>query len=89
MTPTIRLSVRQHSLLYMDVVDVGTTPQTQMLGAELMVGRTVSVTGVLLAELREFCDRDDDPAEHRVYLRLMRKAKATLPPVANLGRGNP
>jgi hypothetical protein len=74
----MRLTERQHSLLYMDVVEVGATPGTQMLAAELMVGRTIHVTGVLMAELGEFCDRDQDPAEHRVYLRLMTKAKAAL-----------
>ena len=74
MTATIRVTKRQHSLLSMDVVDIGTTPETQPIADELERGRTLAVTATLLAELREFCDRDDDPIERAAYRHLYAKA---------------
>jgi len=58
----------------MDIIDVGTTPETQPIADELQAGQTLTVSSVLLFELREFADRDDDPTEHAAYRRLLRKA---------------
>ena len=76
--PCITLSRQEHSLLEMDIIDVGTTPESEPIAEELRQGRLVHVTPALLAELREFADRDDDPREHRAYRKLLAKARAAI-----------
>ena len=79
----ITLSRKQHSLLFMDVVDVGPDPdakepaksQELQLIDELKAGRKVVVTPFLLKSLVQFADKDADPDEQRCYKRLWRRVQ--------------
>ena len=71
----LRLTRRQHSLLWMDVVDVGTTPDTEPIARELQQGMTVTVTPQLIDELRNGADKDADPDEQRIYRNLLVRAR--------------
>lgn len=69
----IHLTKRQHDLLLSDVADLNPTDDRAFLAAELRIGRDVTVSTVLLEEVREFADHDQVPSEQIVYRRLLRK----------------
>jgi len=76
--PWIKLTRREHSLLLMDIVEVGTTAATAPIARQLAQGSLLQVTPIVIGELREFIDRDADTVERAAYLRLLRKCRVAI-----------